>query len=171
MDHDMNGGNSSFWEVLGERPIGFTLVTALSADGPVGFIGLSVAHVSADPPLVSVAIDARNKVRGAIERSGGFAVNFLSANNESVGRGFLKKGACRSERFNPTDWTKFATGSPILLNALGVFDCEVVQHIDLEHTHLLVGRAVRSWSAGEGAPLIFFRGALGTLPIERQSSD
>lgn len=171
MDNDMDGENSSFWEVLGERPIGFTLVTALSADGPVGFIGLSVAHVSAAPPLVSVAIDARNGTLDAIQHSGSFAVNFLSAGNETVAKSFLKKGAHRSERFKPADWTTFATKSPILLDALGAFDCEVTQNIDLEHTLLLIGRVVRSWCASEGTPLIFFRSALGTLPTGWRLSD
>ncbi|MER2633658.1 MAG: flavin reductase family protein, partial [Rhizobiaceae bacterium] len=113
-----------FWDVLGERPIGFTLVTAMG-DEPVGFVGLSVAHVSAEPPLLSVALDARNKALERIERSGAFAINFLSAANEPVARAFLKKGASAAERFPPATWTTLVTGSPVLPDASGVFDCQV----------------------------------------------
>lgn len=151
-----------FWEVLGERPIGFTLVTA-AAEEPVGFVGLSVAHVSKEPPLLSVAIDVHNKALASIERTGSFAVNFLSKSNEAVGRTFLKKGATASERFVSGNWTTLATGSPVLLDGLGVFDCEVVRFVDLDHTRLLVGRVVASWAAGEGTPLVFFRGAVSEM--------
>lgn len=154
-----------FWEVLGERPIGFTLVTA-AGDEPAGFVGLSVAHVSAEPPLLSVALDARNKALEPIERSGSFAINFLSAANEAVARAFMKRGASAAERFRPENWTTLATGSPVLLDGLGVFDCQVERIVDLDHTRLLVGRVVGSWASGEGAPLVFFRGAFRPMASE-----
>ena len=156
------GRVAPFWEVLGERPIGFTLVTAAEEE-PIGFVGLSVAHVSAEPPLLSVAIDVHNKALAFIERTGSFAVNFLSKDNEAVGRTFLKKGATASERFVSGNWTTLATGSPVLLDGLGDFDCEVVRFVDLEHTKLMIGRVVASWAAGEGTPLVFFRGAVSEM--------
>lgn len=155
-----------FWEVLGERAISFTLVTAACCGEPTGFIGLSVAHVSADPPLLSVALDARNASLRTIVRSGSFAVNFLSAKNEAVGRKFLGKGAPRRDRFSSEDWGALATGSPVLLDSLGAFDCTLERMVELDHTRLLIGRVIESWSAGEGAPLIFFRGKLSAKSIE-----
>lgn len=155
-----------FWEVLGERAVGFTLVTAACDGKLTGFIGLSLAHVSANPPLLSVAIEARNASLPIIVRSGGFAVNFLSAGNEAVGRTFLVKSAPRDDRFRMENWTSLATGSPVLLDSLGAFDCTVERVVDLDHTRLLIGRVVESWSAGEGAPLIFFRGRLSAMTLE-----
>lgn len=159
MPESATRGPIPFWDVLGARPIGFTLVTA-STEEPVGFVGLSVAHVSSEPPLLSVAIDARNNALTSIERSGSFAINFLSTQNESTALVFLKKGASASERFMPENWSKLITGSPVLLGAMGVFDCEVVQSVDLDHTRLLIGRVVKSLASGEGSPLVFFRGDL-----------
>lgn len=152
-----------FWEVLGERPVGFTLVTAAAGER-VGFVGLSVAHVSAKPPLLSVAIDSQNKSLEPIERSGCFAVNFLSAANSDVADAFMKKGASSAERFQAQNWTTLETGSPVLLDSLGGFDCMVERVVDLDHSRLFIGRAVASWSVGEGAPLVFFRGALRVFP-------
>ena len=152
-----------FWEVLGERPVGFTLVTGAAGE-PVGFVGLSVAHVSGKPPLLSVAIDAQNKALEPIERSGCFAVNFLSAANRDVGDAFMRTGASSAQRFPAENWTTLETGSPVLLDSLGGFDCTVARVVDLEHTRLFIGRVVASWSAGEGAPLVFFRGAVSAFP-------
>jgi hypothetical protein len=55
---------ASFRDVLEERPIGFTLVTVASAE-PIGFVGLSVAHVSAKPPLPSTG----RHIAAALQRS------------------------------------------------------------------------------------------------------
>jgi flavin reductase (DIM6/NTAB) family NADH-FMN oxidoreductase RutF len=49
----------TFWRAIGNRASGSTVVTAQSDDGPAGFLGLSAAHVSADPPLMLVSIDQR----------------------------------------------------------------------------------------------------------------
>lgn len=155
-----------FWEVLGERPIGFTVLTA-AGDEPVGFVGLSVAHVSADPPLLSAALGPGNKAFGPIRRSGAFAVNFLSSRDDAIARTFMKKGASAAERFRPDDWETLATGSPTLSTAAGVFDCVVECVVELDHAKLLVGRVVASRTGKGGAPLVFFRGGLGVMAIQR----
>lgn len=97
-----------FWTVLGERPVGFTLVTAGGSE-PVGFIGLSMAHISEEPPLLSVALDRRNKALAPIRHAGSLAVNFLSNKQRAVARSFLKNGAASTERFRNGDWGALVT--------------------------------------------------------------
>ncbi|AMS44928.1 flavin reductase family protein [Aminobacter aminovorans] len=153
-----------FWKVLGERPIGFTVVTA-AGDEPVGFVGLAVAHVS--PPLISVAIDIQNRALEPIRRSGSFAVNFFSAKDEVIAEAFMKKGASGAERFWPHNWETLETGSPVLSTATGVFDCVVERVVELDHVNLIIGRVVASRIRQNGPPLVFFRGALSAMAICR----
>lgn len=161
------GANAApFWKVLGERPIGFTVVTA-AGDEPVGFIGLSVAHVSSEPPLLSVAIDMGNKAFEPIRRSGSFAVNFLSAEDEAVASAFMRRGTSTEERFQPGIWETLATSSPVLSTAAGVFDCLVECVVELDHAKLVVGSVVASRIGPEGPPLVFYRGALSAMAIGR----
>lgn len=163
---DHGAKTAPFWQVLGERPIGFTIVTA-AWDEPVGFVGLSIAHVSAEPPLLSLALDLGNKAYEPIRRSGSFAVNFLSAEDEAIAKAFMKKGASATERFRPDNWETLATGSPVLSTATGIFDCVVERVVELDHAKLLLGRVVASRAGGEGAPLVFFRGVLRAMTIRR----
>src|SRR5262245_51046226 len=67
----------AFWRTLGQRAIGSTIVTARSADGPAGLLGLSATHLCADPPLMLVSIDKRTSALPVVLAAGHFAVNFL----------------------------------------------------------------------------------------------
>src|SRR5260370_24439855 len=49
----------AFWRTLGQRAIGSTIVTARSAEGPAGLLGLSATHLCAEPPLMLVSSDKR----------------------------------------------------------------------------------------------------------------
>ena len=42
----------TFWRAIGQRATGSTIVTACTADGPAGFLGLSATHVCAGPPTI-----------------------------------------------------------------------------------------------------------------------
>ena len=44
----------SFWQAIGQRAIGATIVTAAGSGGPAGLLGLSATHVTADPPTMLV---------------------------------------------------------------------------------------------------------------------
>lgn len=149
----------AFWQVLGERAVGATIVTTRGAEGrPNGFLGLSAAHVSANPPTMLVSIDRKTSARADVLRSGCFALNFLPASEAELAMMFGKSGP---KTFVEDAWQSFATGAPVLRTALGVFDCEVSQVIDEGDTSIVTGKVVGACSAGEGDPLIFFRGKFG----------
>lgn len=146
-----------FWQTLGERAVGMTLVTAKGGEGPAGFVGLSAAHVSADPATMLVSIGKEASTLEPVLTSGAFAINFLSASQESVAAPFMPKGE-RTKRFAEPEWTTLATGAPVLATALGVFDCTLTQTVDLDGTVIVIGEVAGLSAKGEGDPLIFFRG-------------
>ncbi|MCR8550542.1 flavin reductase family protein [Salipiger sp. P9] len=150
-------GIGAFWQVLGERAIGATVVTTRSRDGrPNGFLGLSTAHVSASPPTLLVSIDRKTSALADILESGRFAVNFLAAEAMDLAAQFGKSGP---KPFDDALWESFATGAPVLRTALGLFDCEVSRVIEEGDVAIVIGKVAGARSTGEGAPLIFFRGA------------
>ena len=55
----------TFWRTLGERATGMTIVTTDSDNGPAGFLGLSAAHVTADPPTMLVSV-VRRRARSPV---------------------------------------------------------------------------------------------------------
>ncbi|MGR3378962.1 flavin reductase family protein [Salipiger abyssi] len=152
-----NMGIGAFWQVLGERAIGATVVTTRSNDGrPNGFLGLSAAHVSASPPTMLVSVDRKTSALADILESGRFAVNFLPADARELAVQFGKSGP---KPFDDTLWESFATGAPVLGSALGLFDCELSRVIDEGDVAIVIGKVAGARSTGEGDPLVFFRGS------------
>jgi flavin reductase (DIM6/NTAB) family NADH-FMN oxidoreductase RutF len=148
-----------FWRALGQRAIGSTVVTARSAEGPAGFLGLSATHVSADPPLMLVSIDKRTSALPTVLAAGHFAVNFLPSDANATADLFAGKGALKgAARFEAEAWTALTTGAPVLASALGAMDCRLEETIERHGIAIVVGRVVDVLIADGGRPLVHFRG-------------
>ena len=148
-----------FWRVLGQRAIGSTIVTAQSAQGPAGFLGLSASHVSADPPLMLASIDKRTSALATVLAARHFAVNFLPRDAAQIADVFGGKGTLKgAERFEAGAWTALATGAPVLKSALGAMDCTLEEAIERHGTCIVIGRVVDVMVAEGGSPLVHFRG-------------
>ena len=152
-----------FWRVLGQRAIGSTIVTARSAQGPAGFLGLSASHVSADPPLMLASIDKRTSALATVLAAEHFAVNFLPRDAGAIADVFGGKGTLKgTERFEAGAWTVLATGAPVLKSALGAMDCKLEETVERYGTCIVIGRVVDVMISDGGSPLVHFRG--GYLP-------
>lgn len=149
-----------FWQVLGRRASGMTIVTTSGTSGTAGFVGLSASHVTAQPPTMLVSLDRKTSALGPIGESRAFAVNYLAADQRNVAEAFLDRGAAMADRFAAGSWNTISTGAPALLDALGVFDCTVEEMIERETAVIVIGR-VAGWAIGnDRPPLIFHNGAL-----------
>jgi flavin reductase (DIM6/NTAB) family NADH-FMN oxidoreductase RutF len=153
----------TFWRAIGNRALGSTVVTAKSAEGPAGFLGLSAAHVSADPPLVLVSVDKRTAALKTILAARHFALNFLPREAAAIADVFGGKGAQKgAERFETGNWGALKTGAPVLLDAVGALDCMLEETIERHGVVIAIGRVVAVLDGGDKAPLIHFHG--GYLP-------
>ena len=163
MTDDSAGANpvdvKTFWQTLGERAIGMTVVTARDENGPAGFLGLSATHVTASPPTMLVSIDRKTSALSAVTSSGHFAINFLDTEASDVADAFSgKAGLSGSERFRDGEWTTMVSGAPVHVRALGVFECRVEKIIEHGEIAIVIGAVVAAHATGKGQPLIFFRG-------------
>lgn len=153
----------AFWRALGQRAIGSTIVTARSADGPAGFLGLSASHISADPPLMLASIDKRTSALQTVLAARHFAVNFLPSDASEIADLFGGKGTLKgADRFNVGRWQMLTTGAPVLANALGAMDCTLEDTIERGGICIVIGRVVDVLVGSGGNPLIHFRG--GYMP-------
>ncbi|MCX5496494.1 flavin reductase family protein [Kaistia dalseonensis] len=151
----------TFWRTLGQRATGMTIVTADSDEGPTGFLGLSAAHVTADPATMLVSIDRKTSALAGVLSRRHFAINYLPAGAESIADAFSgKAGISGAERFAAGEWTTLASGAPVLKSALGVFDCAVEDIIERGNISIVIGRVLAAQASAEGEPLIFFRGKM-----------
>ncbi len=148
----------TFWRVLGQRAMGMTIVTARDEVGPAGLVALSAAHVSADPATMLVSIDRKTAALATVLVARHFAVNFLPASDAALVDIFGgRAGVTGAARFEGRDWGTLVSGAPVLATALGAFDCAVDQVIEQGEVTIVIGRVLAA-TAGDGEPLVFYRG-------------
>jgi flavin reductase (NADH) len=71
---------------------GVTIITTVDTHGtPQGLTTTSAVSVSADPPIVSVALGAQGRTLPAIRRSGGFCVNILRPSGRKAAQVFASR--------------------------------------------------------------------------------
>ena len=155
-----------FRDVLGHFPTGVTVVTGLDAAGdPHGITIGSFVSVSLDPPLVGFLPGTTSKSWKAIAESGSFCVNVLAAGQDEWCWKFAKELVVGEiSKFAGVEWTKSASGSPVLPGVIAAIDCDV----EVVHTagdHLFVVGRVREMSHGDQVDnaMIFFRGKVAAV--------
>ena len=141
----------AFWTALGQRATGMTVVTADSDDGPTGFLGLSAAHVTANPATMLVSVDRKTTALAGIMSRRHFAINFLPASAGRVADAFGgMAGVSGADRFTPGEWHVLSTGAPVFRDALGVFDCAVDDILQRGDISIIIGKVVAVASRADG---------------------
>jgi flavin reductase (DIM6/NTAB) family NADH-FMN oxidoreductase RutF len=152
-----------FWQAVGQRATGSTIVTARSGSGPAGLLGLSATHLCADPPTMLVSVDKRTSALATILDAKHFAINYLPPEQRPLADIFGGKSDLKgADRFAAASWTTLATGAPVLQGAVGAIDCELIETIERYNVVMILGRVVATSSDPQAAPLVHFRG--GYLP-------
>lgn len=148
-----------FRDVLGHYCTGVAVITAMDGDEPVGFSCQSFQSLSLRPPMVSFAPATTSTTWPRIRRAGAFAANILTTEQDELGRGFAVSGA---DKFAGVSWRPGRVGAPLLEGALATVECEIAGEVEAGDHVIVLGR-VRHLKAGDGSPLLFYRGRFDTL--------
>lgn len=151
-----------FRRVMGHFATGVAVVTGRNDDGAdLGFTANAVVSVSLNPRLVLVCVDHDSASLPALQRHGAFALSFLGASQEELARRFA--GGTRADRFTGVPTRVEETGAPILDDALAWLDCRVWKEVEAGDHMLLIGQVKRCGGGQADEPLVFYRGAYGTV--------
>jgi len=149
-----------FRDVLGRFASGVTVVTAVSGGEPVGMTCQSFSSVSLDPPLVLFVPAKTSRAWPLMQRSGKFAVNFLSADQAELSNVMASRG---TDKFNGIPWhPSESTGSPLLDGTLGYVDCAIHAVHETGDHFVVVGRVLDLATVDGEDPLLFFQGQYRT---------
>ena len=153
MKHDVT---DEFKDALRHFTSGVTIVTLRSGEATHGLTVSAFSSISADPPLVAVAIDQGHQAHDLLEADDTvFAVNILGQDQRDLSDRFawLKDG----DRFAAGDWKTAATGAPILADALVWLDCTIHDRVRAGTHTIYIGR-VRAVGVPrpEEAPLVYW---------------
>ncbi|RLA49565.1 MAG: flavin reductase [Gammaproteobacteria bacterium] len=141
---------------LGRFATGVCVITTVTDAGEaVGLTANSFTSVSLDPPLVLWSLQNNSDVYDVFVGPRFFAINILAREHESHSRQYAGKG---QHQLDAAHYRPGKHGSPVILDALVSFECE------LETTHeggdhlIIVGRVRNLHERPDGEPLLFFSG-------------
>ena len=138
------------------------LVTSTHAGRRYGMTATAVCSATAAPPTVLVCVNKLATTHGAVAKSKVFCVNVLRAEDWELSTGF--SGAQSGEaRFKSRDWTRLATGSPVLIDALVSFDCRVVKKVSHGTHTIFLGQVEQVLFGKKGKPLLYSEGQSAKL--------
>jgi flavin reductase (DIM6/NTAB) family NADH-FMN oxidoreductase RutF len=145
-----------FRSVMGRFATGVTVVTASSPEGPVGLTANAVCSLSLDPLLLLVCFDNEARTLPVVRKAGRFGVNVLRAEQEELARLFASKTP-ESEKFAGIPHTVH-DGIPVIEGVLAWVGCRLERVIPGGDHTIGIG-AVEAAEAGQGEPLLWFRGS------------
>ncbi len=145
-------------DVLGHFVSGVTVVTAMAADGPVGFTCQSFSSLSLDPPLVAFAPARTSRTWPQLREAGRFCVNVLADSQSGLSRQFARSGA---DKYAGVQWSPSPHGSPVLADVVAWIDSELWAEYDGGDHTIVVARVLDLGADASRTPLLFHRGAYG----------
>ncbi len=143
-----------FRDVIGHFPSGVTIVTARDGVSDYGVTVSAVASLSMEPPMLLACLNQISRTKAVIERTGSFAVNVLTEQQEELAARFATNA---DDKFDGLDLRYGTLGAPLLPDALAHVECRVVDTA-VGGTHTVFLAEVERAERFEGAPLAHFRG-------------
>jgi flavin reductase (DIM6/NTAB) family NADH-FMN oxidoreductase RutF len=132
-------------------------VLAVDAEGErLGLTIGSLVSLSLDPPLVGVSVSRQAAMHELLRGAGRFGLSLLADDQDGVAQHFAR-GVPPIVLWQGVGWRPGETGAPLVDDALGWIECDVMaEHETGDHT-LFVGEAVRV-ERGRGAPPLVYVG-------------
>jgi flavin reductase (DIM6/NTAB) family NADH-FMN oxidoreductase RutF len=130
-------GEESRRSVLRKVPYGMFVMTAAGTDGKAAGSTLTwLSQCSFDPPLVMIAIQKTSQMHGAVEASGGLAVNLLGEGQREIAKAFFRPPAAEAGRFGDYRYEPGpVTGAPLLVDLPAWFEARVTDRVERgDHT-------------------------------------
>ncbi len=139
---------------------GVTVVTTLTANGPLGITANSFSSVSLDPPLVLWSPAITSKRHDAFATAASFCIHVLAADQQDLADHFAHQG----HGFDGFDWTEGHGGAPTLHGCLATFHCDTYAVHGAGDHSLILGHVKRAAARKNGgAGLMFDQGRYGVF--------
>jgi flavin reductase len=147
--------SAAFKAVMRRYPTGVTVVTSLREGEPRGITLSSFASVSAEPPMLLICVNREARSYLYISNSRVFCVNLLSSRQRELAERF--SGRIKERQFDDIAYTTAVTGSPVLPETNGYFDCAVEGEHHIGTHSVFIGRVLACASV-TGRPLGYYDG-------------
>ena len=146
-------------------------VTAAAGRRRSGQIAVSAHGASIVParPRLTVGLWKRNLTRDLVEESGAFAVHLLRDDQDELVYHLGLQSGHALDKLAALDHDIGVTGTPLLRDCLGVFECRVLNRMDGGDHTVFLGEVVHSGLRGEGMPL-WWRDLRARMPAHHRAA-
>lgn len=152
--------SDAFRRVLGHYPTGVCLVTAMRNGAPIGMVVGSFTSVSLEPALVAFLPNRDSTTWPYIRNAGRFCVNVLAHDQQDICAAFTSK---EGSRFMSTRHRFSVNHLPIVHGAVAWIDCALEAVHEAGDHYIAIGRVQQLAVERPDPPLIFVKGAYGTV--------
>ena len=158
---------SGLKKILSQFATGVTVVTTEHENQKFGLTVNAFCSLSLDPPLVLICLNKKLTWHKALQDSGRFPINILTAAQEYYSNTFANPTIPQDERFASVPLKVDQTGAPIFTDAMGHIDCSLHEFHE-GGDHLIYIGEVKGFGAGneEAGPLLYFNGRYDALARE-----
>ena len=146
---------TNFRNAMSLLPTAVNVVTTEGLSGAHGFTASAVCSVTDTPPTLLVCMNTTSRSHGHFMENKILSVNVLGAQHEHISNTFASK-LCSEQRFQQGTWTKLVTGSPVLVDALVSFDCEIEQVQEVGTHSVFMCRVVAIKQSEQDESLVYF---------------
>jgi NDP-mannose synthase len=141
-----------FRDTLSGVPAPVTIVTTTSDEGPHGTTVSAFSSLSAEPPLVLVALDRSSELLRLLPETGRFAVNLLAGDQEELGVTCAEKGP---QKFDKVPWHD-DRGLPRIEGAAAWLACDIQEFLP-GGDHVIVVGLVTACESKKDEALVYHR--------------
>ena len=117
-------------------------VKAKEGDAVNDFTASWVMQASFEPPLVTNCVKSDSGSHAMIQESGVFALSFLAAGQKELAQQFFKPQRRVGNKFEDVEFYLGETGCPIIQDALGYVECQVVATVERGDHTVFVGEVI-----------------------------
>ena len=149
---------SHYRSVIGRFATGVCVVTVEGPEGPVGMTANAVCSVSLEPLLLLVCFDTGARTLGLVRGTSRFGVNVLGEEQQALASLFASK-LPETEKFAGVPH-RLHDGVPVIEGALAWLGCDLTDLVPAGDHVIGIG-AVDVAEAGDGEPLVWYRGGYG----------
>lgn len=150
--------SDDFRDAAGKFATGVTVITTDRAGKAYGTTVSAVSSLSMDPPMMLICLNSASQTHDMVLKSGKFAVNVLSEDQEDLAFAFARKG---DSKFTGVPY-HYLEEVPSLDGALTTIACRTVDTIK-GGTHTVFLAEVVGIEHNDSRPLMYFRGKFGKL--------
>jgi flavin reductase (DIM6/NTAB) family NADH-FMN oxidoreductase RutF len=128
--------------LLREVPSPVAIVTVEVEGESAGLTVDSFVSLSADPPLVGIALGRHAALLELLRDAGAFAISFLASGQEHLAQHFAR-GVPPIAHWTGIETTRGENGAPLIADALGWIECRLAAAHEVGDHTLFVGEVLR----------------------------